>query len=243
MNPIVALTAPLNSSYVNTGSNITISANAQAVAPATIASVAFYNGTTLISTATAAPYSATLNNIGTGENVITAVATDSDGNTTTSSAVSITAIPFRTDFTEFENTTVFPDSTVNYWFNVAGLMLNPARWMSMLITGLELFVAHNVVLEAYANQTVAVGGLPGLSKGAISGESVDKGSVSYDTASTLELDAGHWNLTVYGTRFIRMAKMFGAGPIQIGIGFNPNPLSGGAWPGPDCFPGFTNFGN
>jgi len=57
------------------------------------------------------------------------------------------------------------------------------------------------------------------------------------------LNAGHWNLTVYGTRFIRFAKMFGAGPIQIGIGYNPSPFGGPAWPGPDCNPGFTNFGS
>lgn len=236
--PTVSLTAPAAGAYVVAGSTVSLTAAAAAVAPATITSVEFFYGTTSIGTASAAPFTVSWTNVPAGEYSLSAVATDSNSNTTTSGAQTINVIPLRTDFPEFADTVTFPDSTINYWLNVASMMLIPRRWQQMLTVGIELFAAHNIVLEAYASNTVAVGGLPGLSKGAIAGEAVDKGSVSYDTNSTLELDGGNWNLTVYGSRFLRMARMFGAGPIQIGVGWNPNPLNGPAWGGPDCAPGW-----
>ena len=56
----------------------------------TIAKVDFYAGTTLLGTATAAPYTLTWSGVGTGTYTLTAVATDNAGATTTSSAVSVT---------------------------------------------------------------------------------------------------------------------------------------------------------
>src|SRR5208282_2001507 len=88
------------------------------------------------------------------------------------------------------------------------------------------------------------GGWPGISKGAISSEAAGAVNISYDTQVTMEEDAGHWNNTVYGTRFIRICKMHGAGPVQIGPGlglagtvpgYNTN--VGRAWSGPNCAPG------
>ena len=51
---------------------------------ATITSVAYYSGTTLIGSATTAPYSVSWTNVAAGGYSITAVATDSLGATTTS---------------------------------------------------------------------------------------------------------------------------------------------------------------
>jgi hypothetical protein len=78
--------------------------------------------------------------------------------------------------------------------------------------------------------------------GVINSKSVDKVSIGYDTAGGIEAGAGHWNLTIYGTRLIKLIKMVGAGPVQVGIGCTPM-YSGSAWSGPDCMPGFSNFGN
>jgi hypothetical protein len=62
---------------------------------------------------------------------------------------------------------------------------------------------------------------------------VDKVSVSFATGESTEKDAGHWNTTIYGTRFIRMAKLMGSGPMQIGIGCWVPPFNAsGAYPGP-----------
>jgi Protein of unknown function (DUF4054) len=154
----------------------------------------------------------------------------------------ITAKQFRADFPEFTDLGVYPDSSVNYWLAVGTILLDPLRWGTILQLGLELFVAHNLVVEAQAQQTALAQGWPGESRGAISSENAGDVSVNYDTQNTLEVDAGHWNLTMFGTRFIRWAKMAGAGPVQVGP-CNPCPGtvsdgSGGAWSGPDCWPGW-----
>lgn len=123
---------------------------------------------------------------------------------------------FRADFAEFGNEIAFPDLAIANWLNLAILMLNADRWGAAIDVGLELFTAHNLVLEAKASKAVASGGIPGMSTGPVSSQGAGDVSVSYDVGAGLEDDAGHWNLTVYGTRFIRMARMMGAGPVQIG---------------------------
>ena len=149
---------------------------------------------------------------------------------------------FRTAYPEFTDTGRFPNGTVQYWLNTAYLMLNAGRWGRQLDIAAALYCAHNLVLEARAVADTAVGGLPGTNIGPISSKSVDKVSVSNDVNVATEEGAGHWNMTIYGTRLHRLIKLFGAGPIQLGIGCVP-PLSGPGWSGPDCSPGPTNFGS
>ena len=85
--PTVSLTAPSITSF-NAPANITITAIA-ADADGSVASVKFYNGTTLLTTVTASPYTYTWSNVATGTYNITAVATDNSGATTTSTVKSI----------------------------------------------------------------------------------------------------------------------------------------------------------
>lgn len=240
MNPSISITSP-TASYFVAGCTITLVANPQTQSPDTLSSVQFLDGSTSLGTVNAAPWQQAVANLAAGPHSFTAIVTDSGSNTATSAVYAPTAIPLRSDFPEFASTTVFPDSVLNFWFNVASMMLDPCRWGDMYPVGLELFVAHSAVLDALAMRGIAAGGLPGLSKGVVSAESVDKASLSYDTGNSLELNGGNWNLTTYGSRFLRFARMFGAGPIQVGIGFDPNPLGGFAWQGPDVFPGFSNF--
>lgn len=153
---------------------------------------------------------------------------------------------FRADLPEFNNPALYPDSTITYWLNIGNLMLNPGRFGALLPHGLEMFTAHNIVLEKMATDTAAVGGWPGLAKGNISSESPGGVSLSYDSSVGLEEGAGHWNLTVYGQRLIRMAHNAGAGPIQVGAGNdNAGAIGSGAggsnataWSGPNCAPGW-----
>lgn len=156
--------------------------------------------------------------------------------------MTITVAQFRADFTEFASTTKYPNSAVTFWLTLAYQLLNADRWGAQIDIGAELFVAHNLVIEAKAQAEFAAGGIPGGQVGPVNSKSVDKVSVSYDTGAGIQLDAGHWNLSVYGTRFIRLARMFGAGPLFAGVGYVPA-LSGMAWPGPSTLPGPTNFGN
>lgn len=147
--------------------------------------------------------------------------------------MTVTVASFRGHFVEFADAERYPNAQVAYWLQVAGLLLNVQRWGRTLDLGTELFIAHNTSIERIAMDEAGNGGVPGVTKGPVNSESVDKVSVGYDVASGIELDAGHWNNTIYGTRFIRLARMHGAGPIQVGMGCPLSPLSSAnAWYGP-----------
>lgn len=153
----------------------------------------------------------------------------------------VTPAVFKGHYPEFLCPETYPVPQVQFWLDTAYSMLNANRWGRQLDMAAELYAAHNLALEARAQKTAENGGIPGEATGVLNSKSVDKVSAGYDTSTATEQGAGHWNLTVYGTRFIRLAKMFGAGPIQVGIGAVP-PGSGLAWPGPLTTPGFSNFG-
>lgn len=124
--------------------------------------------------------------------------------------MTITPAQMRADFTEFADNVKFPDAMITFWANIADKMINNQNLDTMMDTVKELFIAHNCVLEADSLSEVAFGNLPGMGKGPISSQSADKLSESY-TADAFEKDAGHWNLTTYGTRYIRTIRLFGAG--------------------------------
>lgn len=147
-------------------------------------------------------------------------------------AVPITPDQFRKDFPVFQNRDKYDDSAVNFWLGLSyAHFFNQQRWGDTLNIGVEMFVAHQLVLEAMSLASVTVDGNPGEYTGAIAAESGDKVSVNYDTNGSLDEGAGHWNLTTYGKRYIRMARMIGAGGLQLGIGVSPL-FNGPAWPGP-----------
>jgi len=147
---------------------------------------------------------------------------------------------FKGHYPEFVCPDTYPPSQVQYWLDTAYSMLNASRWGRQLDMAAELYCAHNLALEARAMKEASMGGIPGSSVGVLSSKSVDKVSAGYDTSVATEKDAGHWNLTIYGTRLYRLIKMFGAGPLTVSVGAGPS-MSGPAWPGPLTAPGFTNF--
>jgi hypothetical protein len=148
----------------------------------------------------------------------------------------ITPSKFVTDFPEFGNESMFPLSGITFWATVAALLINP-RFGSILNLAMELFIAHNLALEAFAQAATDNGGIPGLNRGVISSEAGSALNVSYDTANASYQNAGHWNLTTYGTRLRDLTMIFGAGPIQVGVTVgccgclypNPNLLASLAW--------------
>lgn len=129
--------------------------------------------------------------------------------------MTVTTASFRADYPEFGDVTAYPDSGVTYWITIAGLLLNTCRWQNMLDVATELFVAHNLVLERQAQKSAANGAVPGLSTGPVSSKTVGPVTQAYDTTAGINQDAGHWNLSTYGTRFYQLMQMFGAGPIQV----------------------------
>ncbi|WP_332116069.1 DUF4054 domain-containing protein [Azorhizobium caulinodans] len=129
--------------------------------------------------------------------------------------MTVTVSSFRTDFPAFANTTTYPDAAVTFWLNLSANLLSVDKWGNLFDYGTELFIAHNLVLEAQANKASAAGGVPGVASGLTSSEAVDKVSVSYDTASAAVEGAGNWNLTTYGQRYIQLARLVGAGGLQL----------------------------
>lgn len=126
-----------------------------------------------------------------------------------------TPAELRLAFPAFASEPAYPDDVLQFWIDFAVIMLIVARWGTAAGMGYALFALHNVILEKQSGKTAATGGIPGVATGATVAKAVDRVSVNYDANATMELDAGHWNYTVYGQRFIRMARMMGAGAVAI----------------------------
>ena len=163
--------------------------------------------------------------------------------------MAVDASSFVADLPEFADATKYPPASITYWLNAASQLMNQNRWgapavagqpNSLYDLGQEMYVAHQLTLEARAQAVAANGGVPGESAGMVSAKSVDGVSKSYDTASAAEQNAGYFNLTVYGQRFWRLAEQVGMGGLQLGIGQAP-PFATGAWAGPYPYPSSSGF--
>jgi RHS repeat-associated protein len=86
--PAVAITSPANNASFAGPAMVTVTANASD-ADGAVSKVEFYNGTTLIGTATTAPFAITWNNVEVGAYTITAKANDNLGLATVSAVVSV----------------------------------------------------------------------------------------------------------------------------------------------------------
>lgn len=145
--------------------------------------------------------------------------------------MTITVAVFRGQQPSFMNPAVYLDGQIQFFIDLGYSMLT-SRWGNSIDYGVSLFTAHFLALAKQAEQ----GGpksVPGVAIGVVSGGTVDKVSYTRDITSIMEDSAGHWGMTSFGLIYLRLARMMGAGPIQIGAGGDPGYL--GAWPGP--FPG------
>lgn len=130
--------------------------------------------------------------------------------------MTVPASQLRTDFPEFTDQTVYPDSSVNMWLGVAAITLPEDRWGAWWVLGQELFACHHLVLAAQAAEDVADGNTPGEVTGATTSKAVDKVSVGYDASAVTLTDGGFWNMTRYGIQFLQFARMIGSGGAQLG---------------------------
>lgn len=90
VGPTTSITSPANNAIFNTApTSITINANA-ADSDGNVTKVDFYNGTTLIGSDDATPYTFTWTNVAVGTYSLTTKATDNDGAVTTSAAITVT---------------------------------------------------------------------------------------------------------------------------------------------------------
>lgn len=145
--------------------------------------------------------------------------------------MSVTIPGFREAFPVFSDPVKFPTPEVQFWFELGGILLDVNRWGDLFDYGLQLFMAHNLATE-YAATTGAAGGTLGGVVGAVTSASVDKVSYSRDPQAAMDPANGHWNLTIWGLKYIRLVKMVGAGPIQVGVGVgDTNWPQFPGWPG------------
>lgn len=122
---------------------------------------------------------------------------------------------FRNAFQEFESTKKYPSEMITFWSNVALAQVNQRAWCNQWATGVQLYTAHEITLAAVNAKSGLTGGVPGSSGGIANSKTVGGVTVGYDSENTSEKDAAWWNLTNYGKQFIRLAKLFGAGAIQL----------------------------
>ena len=114
--PAVSLTGPAEGSRFQTGQTITISANA-VDNDGTIAKVEFFSGSLKVGQKTISPFSINWNSASGGAHALTAIATDNDGLTATSSVINIevvdpnTAPPPKIELTSPEDTAVITAPT------------------------------------------------------------------------------------------------------------------------------------
>jgi len=122
---------------------------------------------------------------------------------------------FRAAFPAFADSSRYPNAQITLFGTVAELMTNKDRWGDMWTFGVSLYVAHELTLEAQSTAAAQNGGVPGGQSGATASKAVGSVSVSYDTTSSAEKNAGWWNLTTYGKQYFRLLRMFGAGAVQL----------------------------
>lgn len=129
--------------------------------------------------------------------------------------LNVTPEQFVQDFPSFSDTSMYPGHAVNMYLTLATKVLNARRFGDYLPLVTELWAAHFLTLDAKDSEVAAEGGIMGQTGGQISSKSIGGVSVNFDTAAGLEEGAGHWNLTTFGKRFIRLARMAGTGGVQI----------------------------
>ena len=170
----IAVSAPVNI-VVNANTPPTVSltapaANASFFAPAAIALAAtasdsdgsvtrvdFFQGSTLIGSATSTPYAANWSNVPAGSYSVTARAVDNAGAVATSAVVNVTVMPFGFAIVTPTNNATINDNLVN----VSGTLQAPAN-SGVTVNGVVAaiydghFYANNVALSSGANTITAM---------------------------------------------------------------------------------------
>ncbi len=122
---------------------------------------------------------------------------------------------FRKAFPEFSDSNIYPDAQIEFWASLAEKQVLECVWKTRRAVGVSLYVAHEITLAAQSAKAAAIGGTPGQNAGIPNNKTVGSVTVSYDSQSISEKDAGYWNLTTYGKQFIRLARIFGTRAIQL----------------------------
>ena len=142
---------------------------------------------------------------------------------------------FRSIFREFAEPDTSPDDAITFYIGLATNFLNGSessvgqRWDAQSLDyGIGLFVAHHIALSQRAVAIAQAGGIPGDVRGPATAKAADKVSQSYDTKAVTWENEAFWSQTTYGVRLVDLARMFGAGGVQLGA--DGGGAIGGVWP-------------
>lgn len=122
---------------------------------------------------------------------------------------------FRINFPEFADTVIYPNSMITFWSTIAETMLPEDLWGDVWELGVQLYVAHEIVIATQNVKAASVGGSPGQSGGIANNKTVGSVTVGYDSTISSEKNAGWWNRTTYGMQLYRLIQIFGAGCRQL----------------------------
>lgn len=122
---------------------------------------------------------------------------------------------FRVAFPEFADTVKYPSQMIEFWAALAQAEVSFNLWKTQYLTGIYLYTAHQITIAAQNIKLANVGGAPGSTSGITNTKTVGNVTVGYDASTSTEKSAGFWNQTTYGKNFIRLARIYGAGAIQI----------------------------
>lgn len=123
---------------------------------------------------------------------------------------------FRESMPMFADTDLYPTAQFNFYLNMGKKLLPESRWDDLLDEGLTFFVAHYLTLYLRSMDAVDIGGGDaGQVVGNETSKSVDGVSYSVDVSSVSLTDAGQWNQTTFGIQFLQLARMIGAGGVQL----------------------------
>lgn len=136
--PYVSMTAPANNAVFNSGSNISLTANASDT-DGTISKVEFFQGTTKLGEALSAPYSFNWTNVAVGSYGLTAKATDNLGGVTTSGLVNIMVVPELTSLS-LNGTTSYVEVPNSQSLNITGPLTLEAWVKPNSATGLHSII-------------------------------------------------------------------------------------------------------
>jgi hypothetical protein len=121
---------------------------------------------------------------------------------------------FRTNFPEFSDDTKYPTTEIEFWADsVAVNIIDASRWGNSYSAGLQLIVAHYLVLQNLDKKAATTGGV--TTGGVIASKAVGSVNVSYDNSVGAVDGAGDWMRTSYGRRFYNLSRLFGAGAVQL----------------------------
>ena len=109
------------------------------------------------------------------------------------------------NFPQFNDLNKYPQRMIDFWWNYSMKQINSQRWGRLYNEALQLLTAHNLLLASEQ----------GVMNGLDTGMSVDVESYTVEVNALLIKDGGLFNKTNYGIQYKQLARMIGAGPLQI----------------------------